>query len=154
MKRSKCFKSSLLFATSALVCGSVLADNCTGVDVLVTQTAETTEIATDHTITIWKAHSVIVSPDSIYNNTSGECSGTILSTPDGKTQSMGYCVRRDKDGDTASISWHQAPGADKGMWKSTGGTGKFAAGKRDSGWYQAVMANGLMSSTKWGGNCN
>jgi len=132
-----------------------LADNCTGVDVLVTQTAETaetTEIAKDHTITIWKAYSVLVSPDSIYNNTSGECSGTILSTPDGKTQSMGYCVRHDKDGDTQSISWHQAPGADKGVWKSTGGSGKFA-GNQDSGWFQGVMADGAMSVSNWGGSC-
>ena len=75
-----------------------------------------------------------------------------LSTPDGKTQAMGYCARRDKDGDTSSISWHQAAGADKGMWKSTGGTGKFA-NRTDSGWYQAAMADGAMSSTVWGGTC-
>ena len=128
------------------------ADNCKGVDVLVTQTAETTKLADNHTITIWKAHSVLVSPGSVYDNMAGECSGAILSTPDGKTQAMGYCARRDKDGDTASISWHQAAGADKGMWKSTGGTGKFA-NRTDSGWYQAAMADGAMSSTVWGGTC-
>ncbi len=120
---------------------------------LITQVADTTDLGKNHTITTWKAHSVLVSPGTIYDNTSGECSGTILATPDGKVQSMGYCARRDKDGDTVSISWHQGAGADKGMWKSTGGTGKFA-GKKDSGWYQAVMADGVMSATKWGGNCN
>jgi hypothetical protein len=152
MKKQKLLYSGLILAIGTFGCGVVFADNCSGVDVLVTQTAETTELAKNHTITVWKAHSVLVSPDSIYDNTSGECSGTILSTPDGKTQSMGYCARLDKDGDTVSISWHQGPGADKGVWKSTGGSGKFA-GRRDSGWYQAVMANGAMSSTKWGGNC-
>ena len=128
------------------------ADNCTGVDVLVTQTAETTELAKNHNLTIWKAFSVLSSSDSIYDNTTGECSGVILATPDGKTQSMGYCARRDKDGDTQSISWHSAPGADKGTWKSTGGTGKYA-GKQDSGWFQGLVADGKMSVTKWGGTC-
>lgn len=126
------------------------ADNCTGVDVLVTQTAETTELAKNHNITIWKAYSVLASPDSIYDNTTGECSGVILTTPDGKTQSMGYCARRDKDGDTQSISWHSAPGADKRAWKSTGGSGKFA-GKQDSGWFQGTVSDGKMSVSKWGG---
>jgi len=128
------------------------ADNCKGVDVLVTQTAETTKLADNHTITIWKAHSVIISPGSIFDMTAGECSGTIMSTPDGKTQAMGYCVRRDKDGDTDSISWHQAPGAEKGVWKSTGGSGKFA-GNQDSGWYETAMADGAMSVSAWGGTC-
>jgi hypothetical protein len=128
------------------------ADNCTGVDVLVTQTAETTELAKNHTITIWKAYSVLASPDSIYDNATGECSGVILATPDGKTQSMGYCARRDKDGDTQSISWHAAPRADKGMWKSTGGSGKYA-GKQDSGWFQNAVADGKMSVSKWGRTC-
>jgi len=142
-------------AAVLLVCSSPLAraDNCTGTDALVTQTAETTELAKNHTITIWKAYSVLASPDSIYNNATGECSGVILATPDGKTQSMGYCARRDKDGDTQSISWHAAPGADKGMWKSTGGSGKYA-GKQDSGWFQNVVADGKMSVTKWGGTCH
>lgn len=144
-----CMAGGALAACATL---AFAADTCTGVDVLVTQTAETTEIAKNHTITIWKAYSVLASSDSIYNNTTGECSGTILSTPDGKTQSMGYCARRDKDGDTQSISWHAGPGADKGMWKSTGGSGKFA-GKQDSGWFQNVVADGKMSVSKWGGTC-
>lgn len=137
-----------------LACTSSLAwaDNCTGVDVLVTQTGETTEIAKNHTITIWKAYSVLSSPDSVYDNTTGECSGVILATPDGKTQAMGYCARRDKDGDTQSISWHSAPGADKGVWKATGGSGKFA-GRQDSGWFQNAVSDGKMSVSKWGGTC-
>jgi hypothetical protein len=62
----------------------------------------------------------------IVNLVGGECAGTILQTEDGKTQQVGYCARHDKDGGTQSISFHQAPGADKGEWKSTGGTGQFA----------------------------
>lgn len=58
-----------------------------------------------------------------------------------------------KDGDVASISWHQAPGAEKGEWKLIGGTGKFA-GKQNSGWFQTVLANGRVQVAKWGGDCH
>jgi len=152
-RRLKGFESCIA-AAALLLCGAplALADNCTGIDVLVTQTAETTELSKDHSITIWKAYSVLSSPDSIYDNATGECSGVILATPDGKTQSMGYCARRDKSGDTQSISWHSAPGADKGSWKAAGGSGKFA-GKQDSGWFQNVASDGKMSVSKWGGTC-
>jgi len=130
-----------------------MADNCTGYDVLVAQTVETTDLGKGQTLTVWKNHSVVTSEDSMYKALAGECSGTILTTPDGKPQSMGYCARRDKDGDTASISWHVAPGADKGMWKITGGTGKYS-GKQGSGWFQNVLSDGKMSLAKWGGTCN
>jgi hypothetical protein len=50
------------------------------------------------------------------------------------------------------ISFHQAPGAEKGEWKSTGGTGKFA-GKEGSGWFQNVLMDGKNSVVKWGGDC-
>jgi hypothetical protein len=72
---------------------------------------------------------------------------------DGKTQQTGYCARRDKDGDTTSISFYWPPGADKGEWKSTGGTGKFA-GKQGSGWAQVVLADGKNLVVKWGGDCH
>ena len=140
--------------TVLLLCSASFAfgENCSGTDVFVTQTYETTELAKNHTIAVWKAYSQMVSPDSNYNGSTGECSGTYLTTPDGKTQGMGYCARRDKDGDTNSISWHLAPGAVKGTWKSTGGTGKFA-GKQNSGWFQGAWADGAMSASKWGGKC-
>ena len=73
-------------------------------------------------------------------------------TPDGKVRAMGYCARRDKDGDTQSIDWHIAPDAEKGSSLSTGGTGKFA-GRTDSGWFQDVRSDGTMSVAKWGGTC-
>ncbi len=141
-------------AALLLACGTSMAqaENCSGTDVLVWQSVETTEVGPNHSLTLLKGYSIIVSPDSIYHNTSGECSGTVLATPDGKVQSMGYCARRDKDGDTSSISFHQAPGASKGVWKSTGGSGKFA-GKNNSGWFQADLADGMMATSVWGGNC-
>ena len=129
------------------------ADTCTGYDVIINQSAETTDLGQGLKQTSFKGQSVLLSTDSVYNLMAGECAGTSLQTPDGKTQSMGYCARRDKDGNAASISWRQASGADKGEWKITGGTGKFA-GKQDAGWFQNVLADGKASVVKWGGDCH
>ena len=152
-KRCVCLTVATCIPVMLASASPAFADNCTGYDVLVAQTAETTDLGKGQTLTVWKNHSVITSEDSVYKAVAGECSGTILSTPDGKTQAMGYCARRDKDGDLQSISWHVPPGADKGMWKATGGTGKYA-GKQDSGWFQNILTDGKMSLTKWGGTCN
>ena len=130
------------------------ADNCSGYDSLVTQSAETIDLGHGVKQTSVKSHStVITSNDSIYNLNAGECAGTILQTEEGKSQGMGYCSRRDKDGDTISISWQLPSGADKGEWKTTGGTGKFA-GKQNPGWFQTVLADGKIQVTKWGGDCH
>ena len=129
------------------------ADTCTGYDVLVAQSAEPTDLGKGLKQTSFRQESVVLSNDSVYKMVAGECSGNILQTEDGKTQIMGYCARRDKDGDTQSIAFHQAPGADKGEWKSTGGTGKYA-GKQDSGWAQTVLADGKIMVVKWGGDCH
>lgn len=139
----------LFFGTSL-----AYADNCTGMDVQVARTSETTDLGNGHAITIVKLYSQTVSADcSKCNGTTGECSGTVLTTPDGKTQSMGYCARRDKDGDTVSSSWHRAPGADKGTWKTIGGTGKYADSVGDSGWWQNAWDDGVMFTNAWGGTC-
>jgi hypothetical protein len=128
------------------------ADNCSGFDVLVTTSADTRDLGNGMTLTIFKSESILISDDSIYHLATGECSGTALATPDGKVRSNGHCARRDKEGHLQSIEWLQAPGADKGTWKSTGGTGKYA-GKPDSGWFQEVRTDGKMVVTKWGGTC-
>lgn len=83
----------------------------------------------------------------------GECNGAFLTTSDGKARGSGYCLRKDKDGDTYSLEWAMAAGADKGSWKVTGGTGKFAKSS-GSGWWQNAADSGRMFATKWGGNCN
>jgi hypothetical protein len=129
-----------------------LADNCTGYDALVTTSAETRDLGNGMKLTVFQAESMLFSEDSKYNLVSGQCVGTTLETPDGKARSSGHCARHDKDGDTASIEWSNAPGAEKGVWKSTGGTGKFS-GVKDSGWSQAVRSDGKMFAVKWGGNC-
>ena len=153
MKASNVFRWSFLVGTSLLSGNIALAaDNCTGYDNLATLSAETLDLGNGHTLTVFRQVSMLTSENSIYNLATGECSGAALTTPDGKTRATGYCARRDKDGDTASIEFAQAAGADKGTWKSTGGTGKFA-GKTDSGWWQDVRSDGKMTITKWGGTC-
>lgn len=133
---------------------SLAADNCTGYDVLVTQSAETNDLGKGHTVTLVSQSSLLISEDApIYNLVSGVCQGSLLSTPDGKTRGNGHCARRDKDGDTQSIEWSQSPGAQKNAWKLTGGTGKFA-GKTGSGWGEAVRSDGKILVVKWGGTCN
>lgn len=148
--RSACLIGTSLFASSV----ALAADNCTGYDVLVTQTAETADLGKGHTLTFVRQASVLITEDApIFNLVSGECQGSILTTPDGKARASGHCARRDKDGDTQSIEWAQAPGAQRNMWKLTGGTGKFA-GKTGSGWAEGVRSDGKIYVVKWGGTCN
>ena len=153
MKASNVLRWAFL-AGNSLLCGNLAlaADNCTGYDNTVTLSAETLDLGNGHTLTVFRQVSMLTSENSIYNLATGECSGAALTTPDGKTRASGYCARRDKDGDTASIEFAQAAGAEKGTWRATGGTGKFA-GKADSGWWQDVRSDGKMTITKWGGSC-
>ena len=73
------------------------ADTCTGYDSLVTQSAETTDLGHGLKQTNFKQQGVLLSNDSIYTMLADECSGVAQQTEDGKTQSMGYCARRDKE---------------------------------------------------------
>jgi hypothetical protein len=152
MSRSMLLVSTAILSLGIMGVSSSWADNCTGYGTTVTQSAETTDLGKGVKQTTWKSTSVVMSNDSIYNLAVGECAGVTLQTEDGKTQTMGYCSRRDKDGDTHSLVLHRL-GADKGQWKSAGGTGKFA-GKQDSGWYETVLVDGKTSVGKWGGDCH
>jgi hypothetical protein len=130
------------------------AAECSGYDVTAAQVAETTELAKGHSLLVVRQYSILVTddPKDKYHLTTGECSGTILSTPDGATKASGHCARKDKGGDTYSLEWALAPGSERGTWKILAGTGKFA-GKAASGWWQGVAVNGKMSVTRWGGTC-
>lgn len=152
MRPGKLIRNLLVAATGLFICTTAAADNCTGYDVLVTTSADVRDLGNGVTLTTFQAESVLISENSIYHLATGQCSGTVLATPDGKAQSKGHCARRDKDGHAQSIEWSQSPGAERGAWKSTGGTGKFA-GKTDAGWFQNVRADEAMSVSKWGGNC-
>ncbi|MEX0959823.1 MAG: hypothetical protein WDZ63_11105 [Burkholderiales bacterium] len=152
MRIEKLMRNGVLVGAGLFVCSTVFADNCTGYDILVTTSAETRDLGNGMSLTTFQAESILIGDGSIYHLATGQCSGTALVTPDGKVQSNGHCARRDKDGHAQSIEWSQSPGAEKGMWKSTGGSGKYA-GKTDSGWFQNVRTDGVMAVTKWGGNC-
>jgi len=152
MKTKKPFQRLMVTFAGLFLCSTAYADTCTGYDVLVTTAADTRDLGNGMTLTTFQAESILTSEDSIYHLATGQCAGTALVTPDGKVHTQGHCARRDKDGDTQSISFSQSPGADKGMWKSTGGTGKYA-GKTDAGWFQDVRSDGKMAVSKWGGNC-
>lgn len=153
MRTTKLLQGTCLIGTSLFICGAALgADNCTGYDSAVGISVETLDLGNGHTLTAFRQASMLTSENSIYQLATGECSGAALSTPDGKVRVNGYCARRDKDGDTQSVEFSQAAGADKGTWKSTGGTGKFAS-KTDSGWFQDVRTDGKMTIAKWGGSC-
>ena len=153
MSRTTLLVSTAILSLGIMGVSSTRADNCTGYDVLVAQSAETTDLGKGVKQTSSRSESILLSSDSIYNLVAGECASTMLQTEEGKTQSAGYRARRDKDGDTQTIAFHFAPGADKGEWKSTGGTGKFA-GKQGSGWAQPVLADGKVVVVQWGGDCH
>ena len=141
----------------AVICaastGTPAADNCTGSEATVDSYSETFEVSKEHSLTIVRSASVLMTDDApIYNLTTGECTASVLATPDGKTLATGHCLRRDKDGDSWSLEFTQPPGADKGTWKTAGGTGKFS-GKRSAGWFQEVRRDGKLAAIKWGGTC-
>ncbi len=129
-----------------------LAENCSGHFNNVGQTVSTIEVAKGHVLTSFIFHSITNSENSI-NNASGECSGYALTTPDGKTRMAGVCARKAKDGSSFSDIWVLEPGAERGTWNMSGGTGGFA-GKNWSGWWQVVFEDGNRTLGKWGGNCN
>lgn len=145
----------LVVLAGSLLAGAAQAANCSGYDVLVSQAAETLDLGGGHTLTVVRSHSMIVNDDTNAKDhlAIGECNGTLLNMPDKTSRGSGHCLRRDKDGDTYSLEWAIAAGADKGTWKTTGGTGKFARISQ-SGWWQNAAGYGKVFANKWGGTCN
>lgn len=128
------------------------ADTCHGRINGVAISAETIEVAPGHTMVIFVNTSITTSENSP-NNAIGKCGGYLLTTPDGRTRMGGVCARKTKDGDSWSDIWSLEPGADKGTWAQSGGTGVFA-GKSWKGWWQPVFDNGNAFMGKWGGDCD
>jgi hypothetical protein len=139
----------------ALAATVAKAAECSGYDVLVTQSAETEDLGGGHQLVVVRQSSVVITDDknSMLNQTTGECHGSILMTPDGSVKGSGHCGRQDADGDTYSLEWSLAPGAERGQWKLLAGTGKFANAS-GSGWFQQTVADDPMSVSVWGGDCN
>ena len=128
------------------------ADNCSGRINNVAISSEVIEVAKDHTMVIFSAHSISTSDNSLYNG-AGKCGGYAITTPDGKTRMVGVCARKTKDGDTWSDEWVLEAGAEKGTWKQSGSTGALA-NKKSSGWWQPISDDGKLFMGRWGGSCN
>ena len=151
MKTSRFVRSGLFLAGFVLCTGGALADNCNGRWTNVTQSAETIDLGDGHTLVIFTARGSSTSENSGHTGV-GMCGGYALTTPDGKTR-LGYaCARKNADGHGWSDYGGLEPGADRGNWTQSGGTGIFA-GKKNKGWWQSVAADGMAETGVWGGNC-
>jgi len=131
------------------------AGKCAGTNINNLVSWEQTEIAKGTTLATWRATTVTVSDDPAapYHLVSGECIGSFLTNPDGKTQAAGSCARRDKDGDVLYEEWIATDGTGaKGNAKNAGGTGKFAraAGTLE---FEFTPLQGKMGAVRWVGNC-
>ena len=131
------------------------AEKCAGTNINNLISWEPTEIAKGTTLATMRITSVIVSddPGAPYHLASGECIGTFLTTPDGKTRASGSCARKDKDGDVLNEEWVSTDGSGaKGNWKNVGGTGKYASAAGTAQW-EFTQLQGKMAAVRWSGNC-
>lgn len=132
-----------------------LAAKCSGTNINNLVSWEPTEIGKGTTLAIMRITSVTVNddPSAAYHLISGECIGQFLTSPDGKTMASGSCARRDKDGDVLNEEWVATDGiGNKGTWKLSGGTGKFANAKGTAQW-EFSQLQGKMAAVRWVGNC-
>lgn len=142
-------------AISCAVPIAAFAGKCAGTNINNLVSWDQTEIAKGTTHATWRATSVTVSddPSAPYHLVSGECIGHFLMTPDGKTRGGGTCARVDKDGDVLNEEWITTSDAgDKGTWKNTGGTGKYAKAANTAQW-DFRQLQGKMVAVRWVGNC-
>lgn len=151
-------KKSLCLVVAAVSCiapAAAFAGKCAGTNVNNLLSWDQTEIAKGTTLATMRITSVTVGDDSSapYHMVSGECIGSFLTGPDGKTQASGYCARKDKDGDVLNEEWISTDGAGaKGTWKLAGGTGKFAKATGTAQW-EFTQLQGKMAAVRWVGNC-
>jgi hypothetical protein len=144
-----CFSACLVGPTPGF------AAKCAGNNINTMLSWEPSEIAKGTTLTTFRHTSVIVNDDRGARShlAAGECIGTLLTTPDGRTQGSGSCARKDKEGDVLNEEWTLPAGAEfKGPWKNVGGTGKYA-NTVDSGQWEVIMSQGKMAAVRWVGNC-
>lgn len=134
---------------------ATLAARCAGTNINNVVSWEPTEISKGTTLATLRASSVTVSddPGAPYHLVSGECIGSFLTTPEGKTTGSGSCSRRDKDGDVLNEEWVATDGTGgKGTSKLIGGTGKFTKASGSLQW-EFTPLQGKSSAVRWSGNC-
>ena len=154
MNKTKTLAWLSLLGASCAVSPAGLAAPCAGTNINSTQTWSPSEIVKGVQLSISKFASVIVSddPNAPFHLISGECVGSLVLGADGKaTSGSGYCVRKDKDGDTVNEEWTvTSPG--KGTSKVPGGTGKFANASWTYSW-QLRPLHGPLAAVRWSGDC-
>lgn len=131
------------------------AAKCAGTNINNTVSWEPTEISKGTTLATLRITSVTVNDDHSAPNhlVSGECIGSFLTTPDGKTEGRVFCARKDKDGDVLNEEAVTVGGTgSKGTWKNVGGTGKFANATGTAQW-EVLPLQGKMAAVRWVGNC-
>jgi len=155
MTSSKKFFCLVTIAISFAGPAAALAGKCTGNNINNLVSWDQTEIGKGTTHATLRVTSVTVNDDPSASShlVSGECIGVCVMTPDGKTKCSGTCARADKDGDVLNEEWVSANDTgDKGMWKNTGGTGKFAKAANTGQW-EVHKLQGKMTAVRWTGNC-
>ena len=151
---TKCFCLGLLIVCCAVPAVS-FAGKCAGTNINNLVSWESNEITKGTTLATLRITSVTVNDDPSAPNhlVSGECIGSLLTTPDGKTEGRFYCARKDKDGDVLNEEAASVGGSgSKGTWKNMGGTGKFANATGTAQW-EVIPLQGKMAAVRWVGNC-
>jgi hypothetical protein len=142
-------------AACSIVPSIAFSAQCAGTNINNLVSWDQTEIAKGTTHATLRLTSVTVSDDPGASNhlLSGECIGIYTMTPDGKSHGIGTCARVDKDGDVLNEEWVSTNDAgDKGTWKNTGGTGKFAKAANTARW-EVIKLQGKLAAVRWIGNC-
>lgn len=144
-----------VIAISCAGAAPAMAGKCSGININNLVSWDQTEIAKGTTLATLRLTSVTVSddPSASFHLVSGECIGSYLMTPDGKSRGGGTCARVDKDGDVLNEEWVSTNDTgDKGTWRNTGGTGKFAKAGATAQW-EVRQLQGKMAAVRWVGNC-
>jgi hypothetical protein len=140
----------IVLAVGCGVPGVSFAGKCAGNNINNLVSWEPTEISKGTTLATLRITSVTVSddPSAAYHLVSGECVGSFLTTPDGKTQGSGSCARRDKEGDVLNEEWVSTDGG-QGTEERRSATSRSPP--RVSGNHSA---QGKMAAVRWVGNCS
>ena len=144
-----------LVSAGCLCSAAALAEKCSGYNVNNTYSSETVELAKGDKMITFAHSSVHVSqdPKSPLHMAAGDCGGTIITTPDGKSRGSGTCVRIDKDGDVYNEEWAMPVNTEwVGTWKVVSGTGKYA-NVNWSGTWRVILSQGKMGAVTWTGSC-
>lgn len=145
-----------LFALACFAPGIGLAEKCAGTNINNLVSWEPTEIEKGTKLSTLRITSVTVNDDPKAPNhlVSGECIGSFLIKPNGKTDVRVFCARKDKDGDVLNEeAWSADGDGSKGTWKNVGGTGKFKNATGTAQW-EVIPLQGKMAAVRWIGDCS